>query len=27
MDAILRSHRNRSGYACPGRHGIYEATK
>jgi predicted nucleotidyltransferase component of viral defense system len=27
MDAILRAHRNPSGYACPGRHGIYEATK
>jgi predicted nucleotidyltransferase component of viral defense system len=27
MDAALRAHKNPSGYACSGRHGIYEGTK
>jgi predicted nucleotidyltransferase component of viral defense system len=26
-DATLRAHKNPSGFACPGRHGIYEGTK
>jgi predicted DNA-binding transcriptional regulator YafY len=27
MDGTLRAHKNRSGYSCSGRHGIYEGTK
>lgn len=27
MDGTLRAHKNPSGYACSGRHGIYEGTK
>jgi predicted nucleotidyltransferase component of viral defense system len=27
MDAALRAHKNPSGYACAGRHGLYEGTK
>jgi hypothetical protein len=27
MDATLRAHKNPSGYACDGRHGVYEGMK